>query len=262
MIFGWKKHKGSSPEAALQEASVSNKVLTLSRDKTLTGINSGAIRFENVTLPPAIQGLTLDIPLGSWVVLYGEDDFAKALFCDLCFSYIHPESGKVQPVLKGSDVSFLGRSNTTYGHNLVDHLSCGVKENSKELMQYVALGSLSKRFHRHLSDSSVLEFKDGKAAREIELDERDSMELAEANLLLQKRKAAVIDTTTDFYQIALEQGFRHSELFLQSGKTMIWIVSGENPLPENARPWSLSRFSGITKTALSFPNESRAGYLN
>ncbi len=260
MIFGWKKQKGSSP--ALQEASVNTKALTLFRDKALTGTSSGAIRFDNVTLPPAIQSLTLEIPLGSWVVLYGEDDFAKALFCDLCFSYIHPESGKVQPVLKGSDVSFLGRSNTTYGHKLVDHLSCGVIDNSKELLQYVALGSLSKRFHRHLSDSTVLEFRDGKSARDMELDERDSMELAEANLLLQKRKAAVIDTTTDFYQIALEQGFRHSELFLQSGKTIIWIVSGENPLPEDARPWSLSRYSKITKTALSFPNESRAGYLN
>jgi len=47
------------------------------------------------------------------VLLYGDDDFAKALFCDLCFSYIFPETGAVSPCLRGSDVSFLGRSNTT-----------------------------------------------------------------------------------------------------------------------------------------------------
>ena len=252
MIFGWKKQKSTA--ASLE--SIPAALLVAKPDQPV------AVRFDSVTLPPAIQGLSLEVPLGSWVVLYGEDDFAKALFCDLCFSYIYPESGKVHPVLKGSDVSFLGRSNTTYGNTLVDHLSCGVKESSKELLQYVARTALSDRFHRHLNAASPLEFRQGLASRELELDERDSMEMAEANLLLQKRKAAVVDTTSDFYQIALEQGFRHSELFLRSGKTVIWIVSDKQPLPSDACPWKLSSYSQVIKQSLSFPNESRAGYLN
>lgn len=226
-----------------------------------SGEQGGLIRFENVSLPPSIQNMSLEIPLGSWLVLYGEDDFAKALFCDLCFSYILPESGKVHPVLKGSDVSFLGRSNTTYGRSLVDHLTCGVKDNAKELLQFVGKNVLSERFRRHL-EPQALEFAGGKHAHQIELDERDFLEVAEANLLLQKRKAAVIDTTSDFYQIALEQGFRHSEAFLGSGKTLIWIVDDKSPLPVGASPWLEERFSQVAKISLSFPAGSRAGYLN
>lgn len=222
----------------------------------------GLIRFEKVSLAPAIQDLSLEIPLGSWVILYGDDDFAKALFCDLCFTYIHPESGKVHPCLKGSDVSFLGRSNNTYGITLTDHLSCGVKENSRELMAYAAEHVLSKRFRRHLKPKSLLEFAENKRASEVDLDERDFLEIAEANVLLQKRKAAVIDTTSDFYQIALEQGFRHSEVFLQSGKTIIWIVDEDHPLPADAYYWNDARYKGILKNSLSFPTGSRAGHIN
>lgn len=256
MIFGWKKNSRKS--APTLEKGEVFRYLKAPNQSDLGGL----IRFENVSLPPSIQNMSLEIPLGSWVVLYGEDDFAKALFCDLCFSYILPEAGKVHPVLKGGDVSFLGRSNTTYGRSLVDHLSCGVKDNAKELMHFVAANVLSERFQRHLSMDSPLEFSGNRKAQNVELDERDFLEVAEANLMLQKRKAAVIDTTSDFYQIALEQGFRHSEVFLNSGKTLIWIVDEKNALPDGAQPWADASFKEIGKTSLSFPLESRAGYLN
>jgi hypothetical protein len=254
VIFGWKKleRKGG---AADREASDRLHVFAEAKEH-------GLIRFENVSLPPTIQDLSLEIPLGSWVILYGDDDFAKALFCDLCFTYIKPESGRVHPCLKGSDVSFIGRSNTTYGRTLIDHLSCGVKDNSRELMEFTVNKVLSKRLHRHLNPKMRLEFANGKRAYELELDERDFLEIAEANLLLQRRKAAVIDTTSDFYQIALEQGFRHSLVFLSAGKTLIWLIDDKHPLPKKADYWNDARFTHIHKTSLSFPSGSRAGYIN
>jgi hypothetical protein len=126
----------------------------------------------------------------------------------------------------------------------------------------VAKNVLSARFQRHLSAGNCLEFSEGRKAQQVELDERDFLEIAEANLILQKRKAAVVDTTSDFYQIALEQGFRHSEFFLKSGKTLLWIVDEKIAIPEGAKPWSSVEYTSVTKTSLSFPLESRAGYLN
>lgn len=246
MIFGWKKEKTRLEEQAVRSTF------------THSPNGSGLIRFQEVSLPPSISRLSLDIPLGSWVVLGGKDDFAKALFCDLCFHYIHPEQGKVDPLLSGRDVSFLGRASTTYGRSLVDHLTCGVQESSRNLLEIVGRHSLSERFHRHLEKES-LEFKGGKISRELELDERDHLELAEANLLLQRRRAAVIDTTTDFYQIAKEQGFQHSDLFLGSGKTILWIVDESKTF---SGPWSEKQNAGITKKYLSFPTEARSSYIN
>lgn len=253
MIFGWKKS---------QTGKSSRRAKALAHLFADTSPETGLIRFENVSLPPTIQDLSMEIPLGSWVILYGDDDFAKALFCDLCFTYIHPETGRVHPCLKGSDVSFLGRTNTTYGRTLTDHLSCGVRDNSRELMSYAVENVLSKRFRRHLNTKSLLEFAEGKSAPEVELDERDFLEIAEANLLLQRRKAAVIDTTSDFYQIAIEQGFRHSDIFLNSGKTIIWIIDEEHPLPQDAYYWNNPSHKKIPKNSLSFPLGSRAGHIN
>lgn len=254
MIFPWKRTSDRGRRAA--ERTRLREALNYANEEA-----AGLIRFEDVSLAPAIQNLSLEIPLGAWLVLYGEDDFAKALFCDLCFNYIHPESGRVKPGLKGSDVSFLGRSNTTYGQSLSDHLHSGVREPSRALTSFVIQQALSLRFQRHLDPKNLLTFRDGKRARELELDERDFLEIAEANLILQKRAAAVIDTTTDFYQIALEQGFRHSPLFLQGQRTLIWIVNEEAKLPEGSRPWARPESEGA-KIALSFPSGSRAGYIN
>lgn len=255
MIFGWKKPL-TKPRSRKEWAEPLRKLRFFPEDQT-----ESLIRFSGVSLPPTIHNLSLQIPAGSWVLLYGDDDFAKALFCDLCFSYILPEKGAVSPCLRGGDVSFLGRSNTTYGRSLVEHLGCGVREKTRELMEFAVKHVLSERFKRHLSEDS-LEFFRGKAASELELDERDFMEIAEANVLLQKRKAAVIDTTTDFYQIALEQGFRHSDVFLNSGKTLLWIIHDQQPLPEDARYWAQPAYKGVKKLSLSFPTGDRAGYVN
>jgi hypothetical protein len=254
VIFGWKK-PATKPRAAGEWAEPLRKLRFFPDDL------SGAIAFDRVTLPPAIQELSLRIPAGSWVQLYGSDDFAKALFCDLCFSYILPESGKVSPGLRGGDVSFLGRSSTTYGRSLVDHLGCGVREKTRELTEFTVRHVLSDRFRRHVREGT-LEFLEGRAAHDVDLDERDYLEIAEANLLLQRRKAAVIDTTTDFYQIALEQGFRHSDVFLNSGKTLLWIIAENQPLPAEAQYWKLPAYRDINKVSLSFPNDERAGFLN
>ncbi len=81
-------------------------------------------------------------------------------------------------------------------------------------------------------------------------------------MLLQKRKAAVIDTTSDFYQIALEQGFRHSDVFLNSGKTLIWIIHDKQPLPADASYWNLPGYANAKKLSLSFPTGDKAGYVN
>jgi hypothetical protein len=257
MIFSWKK---SGPPRAMGDRRIAAPTPTPAARAGHTA-NAGTIRLDHVTLPPAIQDLSLEIPLGSWLVLMGDDDFAKALFCDLCFSYINPESGRVHPVLKGSDVSFLGRTNTTYGNTLVDHLQCGVRDHSKARLEQVARTILSDRFRRHMGPLNPLEFLNGKKARNVELDERDFLEIAEANLMLQRRRAAVVDTTTDFYHIALEQGFRHSEQFLQSGKTLLWIVDDSQGavIAESSRPWNLRREGKID---LTFPSGSRAGYIN
>lgn len=255
MIFGWKK-PATKPRSRKDWAEPLRKLRFFPEEQV-----NGLIRFDQVSLAPTIHDLSLQIQPGAWVLLYGDDDFAKALFCDLCFSYILPEQGTVSPCLRGSDVSFLGRSNTTYGRTLVDHLSCGVRENTRELMEFTVKHVLSERFKRHVAESS-LEFFRGKTAQEVDLDERDFMEIAEANVLLQKRKAAVIDTTSDFYQIALEQGFRHSDVFLNSGKTLIWIIHDQQPLPENASYWNLPAYKNVKKLSLSFPTGDRAGYVN
>lgn len=263
MIFGWKKPVAHSRPKG-DWAELFRKLRFFTQDDP----HSGLINFQDVSLSPTIHHLNLQIDPGTWVLLYGDDDFAKALFCDLCFSYIQPESGTVHPALKASDVSFIGRSNTTYGTTFVDHLICGVKDTAKDLLEFVASNVLSERFRRHLANDSFLFFAGGKKSQEMELDERDFMEIAEANLMLQKRKAAVIDTTTDFYQIALEQGFKHSDVFLQSGKTLIWIIDDKNTITKNYEksPWKDPQFSGVDSKqkmlSLYFPSGSHADYIN
>src|SRR3989344_3971479 len=84
------------------------------------------VRFSSVCLAPHIQQMSCAIPVGAWILLEGANELAKALFLDLCFRYILPDAGLIEPKLSGSDISFLGRSYTTYGNSLLEHLSCGV----------------------------------------------------------------------------------------------------------------------------------------
>jgi energy-coupling factor transporter ATP-binding protein EcfA2 len=146
MIFPWKRTSLRGRR--------SDERVRLRNELNYSG--QGSIRFDKVSLAPAIENLSLEIPLGAWIVLYGEDDFAKALFCDLCFSYIHPESGRVHPVLKGSDVSFLGRSNTTYGRTLSDHLQGGVREHSRELTEFVIKHAFTVTSIRRIRSPSAM----------------------------------------------------------------------------------------------------------
>jgi hypothetical protein len=111
-----------------------------------------------------------------------------------------------------------------------------------------------------LSKESSLLFADNKRATDLNLNERDFLEIAEANLLLQRRRAAIIDTTSKCYQAALKQGFRHSPLFLSSGKTLIWIVGENVKLSDAEAPWR--RFPEIEKSSLYFSAESPANYIN
>lgn len=254
MIFGFKKE----PSARLvtkgaTELALRQKLSCLGDPTT----PDEAIRLSHTTLEPTISNLSLQVLQGDWLILGGKNEFAKALFCDLCFHYIEPDSGLVSPSLSPSDVSFLGRSNTTFGKTLVDHINYLVRDQSKELMEFVLKNSLSDRFKRQLSAKNSLEF----ASPDPHLEERDYLELAEANLLLQRKKAVVIDTTSDFYQIATEQGFRHSDLFLNSGKILFWILNAEEAY-SNRLPIRESKYASVRKTFLRFPAEGLSSYIN
>ena len=247
LFFGKKKH-GSAREERLKCPGQLGKIL---------------VRLEKVSLDPLIQNLTHDMELGSWTLLLGSNELAKALFCDLCFSFIDPQKGKVSPKLKDKDVSFLGRSNTTYGYTLLDHITCGTKDIPKDLLRFVANHVFTQSLKQLLADKNLLVLKDSKRMIDVDLSERDFLEIAEANILLQKRTATIVDTTTDFYRIALEQGFRHSDLFLNSGKTLLWIIDDNCPYTDEQAPWR-SR-PEIKKVSLYFSNETTVNlpkYIN
>lgn len=254
MIFPWKKQ---SAQSVNREGEWKQK---LQEKLHLPAHEKSVIRLSQVDLAPSIRELNCNIEQGSWMLLAGPDDFGKALFCDLCFNFIQPERGEVNPKMQGSDVSFLGRSNTTYGNALLDHLYSGVKEHSKELVVHVIENVFGKNLKKHLAPNNPLVFAGHKIISEIELSERDFLEIAEANLILQNRPAAIIDTTTDFYQIALDQGFRHSKLFLESGKTIFWIIDDSQKNPPEQSPW---KAQGKTKkTSLYFVNEGLVNHIN
>jgi len=247
VLFPWKKQSKQKEKFA-------------ERLRSQSAAEASVIRLTNVDLAPSIQELNCNISQGSWMLLAGPEDFGKALFCDLCFSFILPESGEVNPKMLRSDVGFLGRSNTTYGSALIDHLYSGVKERSKELVVYIIENVFGKNLKKQLSSNNPLEFSDNKSISEIELQERDFMEIAEANLLLQNRPAAIIDTTSDFYRIALEQGFQHSKLLLESGKTLFWIIDDTFSYSNAQSPWKA--YPEIKKTSLYFMNEGSVNHIN
>ena len=251
MLFGWKRNqqKEKKTERLLQKEHFCEG-----------SIGDLLIEFMGVSLSPVFHRLNFSIRSGNWIILFGPEDFYKALFCDLCFSYIKPDIGKVEPVLRGSDVSFLGRPNSTYGKTLIDHLNCGVKIRSREKMEIVVRNVFGPKLNSFIAKESSLVFAQGKKVSDLPLNERDYLEIAEANLLLQRRKAAIIDTSSKFYQTALQQGFRHSKLFLESRKTLIWIVGENIPMKDDHSPWRL--YPEVEKSSLYFSAESPAGYIN
>ncbi len=255
MLFPWKKHSAIS---ANEKNSLPQKLREKLRLSTPE--NKSVIRFTNVDLSPSIKELNCNIEQGSWMFLAGPDDFGKALFCDLCFNFIQPEKGEVHPKMQGSEVSFLGRSNTTYGSALLDHLYSGVKEHSKELVVHVIENVFSKNLKKNLSPNNPLIFANSKIINEIELSERDFLEIAEANIILQNRAAVIIDTTTDFYRIALEQGFQHSNLLLDAGKTIFWIINDSQKTSKEQSPWKTQ--SKAKTTSLYFVNEGLVNHIN
>ena len=107
-------------------------------------------------------------------------------------------------------------------------------------------------------NTGLLRFAESIAS--LELSERDFLEIGEANVLLQKRPSVVIDTTSDFYLQALAQGFRHSDGFLNSGKTIFWIVDSSICVRAQDRVWDAH--DGVSKLNLFFSQEPRSAGMN
>ena len=219
-----------------------------------------AVRFHRATLSPAIAILDLTITKGSWVHIEGEDDLGIALFCDLCFGFVRPEEGTVSPHMNSTDVNFLGRSATTYGRTLLDHITCATNNISKAEILSTTNAVFTKNFFQKLTGEKMGLQQFNSLISNSPLMERDYMEIAEVNLLLQHRHATVIDTTAAFYQSAIDQGFRHSEQFLSSPKTIFWILKRSLSAYHEYAPWNLN--SNIQKVKMNFPKRPRKERLN
>lgn len=223
-------------------------------------LGEAAVEFRKVVLQPAIRSLDIRIPEKSWVILDGPDSLGIALFCDLCFGFLEPDSGRVVSRLTSADVNFLGRAPTTYGRTVLEHITCS----SRGIDKNDVLGAIGATLSRDLlarlpgDANGLLRFTESIAA--LELSERDFLEIGEANVLLQKRSAVVIDTTSDFYLQALAQGFRHSQGFLESGKTILWIVDSRIRLRTHDRAWEAH--DQIAKINLFFSQEPRTRGMN
>ncbi len=199
------------------------------------------IEFKKVSLDPSIQAFDLKIPAKSWVVLDGPDTLGIALFCDLCFGFLEPDSGEVKSPFTSADVSFLGRAPTTYGRTLLEHITAGARRAPKGEVLNATKSALSADFQARFPGDPGALLRYSVAILDLELNERDFLELSEANSLLQARPFQVIDTTSEFYQLALEQGFRHSEKFLESSRAIFWIVDERIAYPADARPWGAAK---------------------
>ena len=194
-----------------------------------------------MSLDPSIQAFDLKIPLNSWVVLDGPDSLGIALFCDLCFGFLEPDSGEVASPFSSADVNFIGRAPTTYGRTLLEHITAGARKTPKGEVLRTINSTLSQSFQaRFPGDASAL-LRFSVEMLDLDLNERDFMEMSEANSILQRRAFQVIDTTSEFYQLALEQGFRHSEAFLSMSKAIFWIKDDRLPYPADAQPWIEAR---------------------
>lgn len=205
----------------------------------VTQDSSALIKFEQVSFDQQIQKLNCEIKPGAWVLLYGDDTLTKALFCDLSFGFVQPTEGIISPVLSSSQLSFLGNAHTTYGATLFDHLFSGVRERSRILMEYVISQIFSQNLRERLLEPQSFVPKNNGVLDLKSLSEKDLLEIAEANVLLQNRQAVIVDMSASFYKKAIAQGFKHSELFLNSGKTVFWMIDESSPAKD--LPWMTKR---------------------
>lgn len=219
-------------------------------------VESIPIEFRKVTLMPAIRNLDIRIPKAAWVILDGPDSLGIALFCDLCFGFLEPDSGNVESAFTNADVGFLGRSPTTYGRTILEHITCSSRGISKSEVLDATNSAMSADLLARLPGDASGLMRFNQAIDSLDLSERDFLEIGEANLLLQKRPSVVIDTTSDFYVQALAQGFRHSQKFLESGKTILWIVDERMAISPSQKIWD--QREDIAKIQLFFSQESRA----
>ncbi len=219
------------------------------------------IEFESAILLPSIRGLNIRIQSNSWVTLSGSDELGIALFCDLCFNFVKPEEGQVNTELSSKDVSILGRSATTYGATIWEHITCGTTAIAKEdilrlprsvLRDSVFLPNAKQEAYLKMLHSPISDF---------EFSERSWLEISELNNLLQKRSAVVVDTTSGFYEAAVSYGYTHSKEFIDQEILYLWIIQEDTKPSKKNKPWLLeSKINRIQK--LSFVSESHPKYIN
>lgn len=220
-----------------------------------------AFKFSRVTLHPAIRKLDLELAKGDWAVLDGGDTLGIALFCDLCFGYLEPDAGSVGPRQNPSQVSFLGRSPSTYGATIWEHLVCGAGSVKRKNVSSVAGACLNHDLREQMQKGAQANLNPLHTAFSLlDLCERDLLEIAEANILLQNRPSVVIDTTSEFYREASAQGFKHSQLLLNGERNIFWIVDSTEPYLQ--APWNEAPDGGRMIKRLLFPLESRLSGIN
>lgn len=220
-----------------------------------------AIHFQSAVLRPSIQNLSISMNRNSWVVLRGDDDFGIAVFCDLCFNFVQPEEGEVQSEFSSNDVSILGRSATTYGSTLWEHIICGATNVSKrDVLQFAPKVLRESAFKFGKTPNDLLQ-RLHQPINDFELSERGWLEISELNTLLQQRAAVVIDTESDFYRRAVIDGYTHSKLFLQREVLFLWIEGQQTVQAASKRPWQ-SKLASDKLLEINFTNESRPEYIN
>ena len=219
------------------------------------------VEFRSAVLLPSIRGLNVTMNANSWVVLSGADELGIALFCDLCFNFVQPEEGEVTSKYTSKDVSIIGRSATTYGSTIWEHITCGASQVSKvDVINLARLVLRDSIFQSNLKEDEYVQLLHNPIS-DFELSERSWLEISELNALLQGRNAVVIDTSSSFYSAALSYGFQHSKVFLMKPLLFLWIVNNAHELPKKAMPWTLKEHSEKI-IELSFSNESHPKYIN
>jgi hypothetical protein len=86
----------------------------------------------------------------------------------------------------------------------MDHLTSGVRQRSRDALESVAKEVFGTNLRKFTSKETILRTLDDVPIRELALTEKDLMEIAESNTILQNRDAVIIDTSSTFYQLALK----------------------------------------------------------